>query len=197
MLQDFRKYARSMFRDVPLAFVCATTWFIVLWVMDYPSDYSVGVVVIGYVALWVSKAVLGNLILASLKRLNAYGRKALERAGVDLADQTPDARPARSRIAAGVFLLAVIATVVGASALPIAFIAAAVGLPPLDASVTISGAVMFGAGLVAIALFFAFSFALFSMTDSQHATRSVSARISRIEEAELLLRRLGDAPVRV
>ncbi|MYE54872.1 MAG: hypothetical protein F4X34_06730 [Chloroflexi bacterium] len=181
-----------LFRDVPLAIAYSTIWCIVLWMVKYPADERIGVAVIAYITLWVSRAILSNLTVALLRALRNYGMKAAARVGIELPDQTQEESAPGVNLVVISFLLAVIATILGCSLVPITYIASALGLPQISLYFSFVGLVMLAVGMCALALFFLIPLMLFARTETLHKAKDLSAGISRIEESELIVqRRLG------
>ena len=152
-------------RDVPLALICATAWLFVLWLVEYPADESVGVAIVGYVALWTSRLIINALALFTLGRLHSLALKKADELGVEIPEEPSPAIATAARAAAGVFLFAMLASIVGMSVAATVPIAAAVGLPPLAAGFGVFGWTALGVGAFVLAAFFGVPFILFKWTE--------------------------------
>ena len=152
-------------RDVPLALICATAWLFVLWLVEYPADESVGVAIVGYVALWTSRLIINALALFTLGRLRSLALKKADELGVEIPEEPSPAIATPARAAAGVFLFAMLASIVGISVAATVPIVAAVGLPPLAAGFGVFGWTAFGVGAFVLAAFFGVPFILFKWTE--------------------------------
>ena len=152
-------------RDVPLALICATAWIFVLWLAEYPADESVGVAIIGYVALWTSRLIINALALFTLGRLHNLALKKADELGVEIPEEPSPAIATAARAAAGVFLFAMLASIVGISVAATVPIVAAVGLPPLAAGFGVFGWTALGVGAFVLAAFFGVPFILFKWTE--------------------------------
>ena len=184
--------SRRLFREVPLALAYTTMWCVALWVVNYPADERVGVAVIAYIALWVSREVIGNLTVALLRSLREYGLRTAKRAGIEISDAEQGQRGRGANAVVVLFLLAVVATILGCSLVPTTFIASWVGLTQLNPYFAIAGLGMLTIGICALALFFLIPLTLFAKIETLHKVKDLSAGISRIEESELIVqRRLG------
>ena len=152
-------------RDVPLALICATAWLFVLWLAEYPADESVGVAIVGYVALWTSRLIINALALFTLGRLRSLALRKADELGVEIPEEPSPAATTIARAAAGVFLLAMLASIVGISVAATVPIVAAVGLPPLAAGFGVFGWTALGIGAFVLAAFFGVPFILFKWTE--------------------------------
>ena len=161
-----RKIAEYIsFRDVPLAIACSTIWFVVLWAVGYSTDERVGVVVIAYAALWTSRLIINALALFTLGRLHNLALRKADELGVEIPEEPSPAAATIARAAAGVFLLAMLASIVGISVAVTVPIVAAVGLPPLAAGFGVFGWTALGVGAFVLAAFFGVPFILFKWTE--------------------------------
>ena len=153
------------FRDVPLALACAAIWAVVLWVAEYPADERVGVAAIAYVALWAARWAVNALALFTLGRLHNLALRKADEIGVEIPEEPSPAIATTARAAAGVFLFAMLASIVGMSVAATVPIVAAVGLPPLAAGFGVFGWTALGVGAFVLAAFFGVPFALFKWTE--------------------------------
>ena len=171
------------FRDVPLALVCSTIWFVVLWAANYPEDERVGVAIVGYVALWASRWAVNALALFTLRRLNRLALRKADEFGVEIPQEPSPAVATFARAAAGAFLFAMILAIVGMSAAATVPIAAAVGLPPLAAGFGVFGWTAFGVGASVLLAIVGVPFILFKWTEKVAVNmRRLSAGISALSD---------------
>ena len=73
---------------------------------------------IAYIALFVARAVIGNLTIALLKALRNYGLLVEERAGIEISDASQTRNAPGAIAVAALFILALIATILGCSLVP-------------------------------------------------------------------------------
>lgn len=148
-------------RDVPLALICGSVWFLVLWTVNYPADESVGVAIVAYIALWTSRAIINALALFALRRLHSLALKKADELDVTIPEETPPA----ARAVAVVFLIAMLSAIVGMSIIATVPIVAWVGLPPLAAEFGVFGWIAFVAGALVLATIFGVPFIMFKWTE--------------------------------
>ena len=153
------------FRDVPLAIVYSVAWFVVLWAVAYPTDERIGVAVIAYVALWTSRMTVNALALFALRRLRSMALRKAGELGVAVPEEPSPAIATIARAVIVVFLLAMLATIVGMSIIAAVPIVVLVGLPPLAAGFGVVGGIAFGAGAFVLAMIFGVPFILFKWTE--------------------------------
>lgn len=152
-------------RDVPLALICATVWFLVLWLVNYPADESVGVAIVAYIALWASSMIINGLALFALRRLHSLALRKADELGVAIPEEpTPAITPA-ARLAVVALLLAMFLAIIGLSLIATVPIVAWVGLPPLAAGFGMVGGIAFIAGALVLAMIFGVPFILFKWTE--------------------------------
>ena len=182
---------------MPLALAYTIIWVVVLWAAQYPMDERVGVAIIAYIALWLSKLIIGYGTVALLRALRNYGLRTAEQAGIEISGAGQARNSTGVNAVAVVFLLAVIATILGCSLVPTAYIAPAYGMTPLNPYFATIGWIMLIGGVSALTLFFALSYILFKSVESLNTTEALSkpsvlsSRIIRINESETLVQRLA------
>ena len=178
---------------MPLALAYSTIWLVVLWAAEYPMDERVSVAITAYIALFVARAVIGNLTIVLLRALRNYGLLVAERAGFEVSDASQTRNAPGVNAVAVLFILALISTILGCSLVPTTYIADAYGLPPLNPYFSVVGWVMLAAGMIVLMAFFALSVALFKTTDSL-SNKTLSTRVISIRQSETLVRRFGTQP---
>lgn len=147
-------------RDVPLALICATAWILVLWLVNYPADESVGVAIVAYAALWTSRMIVNALPLFALRRLHSLALRKADEFGVAIPEEPSPAIATTARAVAVVFLLAMLAAIVGMSIIATVPIVALIGLPPLAAGFGVFGWMALVAGASVLAIIFGVPFIL-------------------------------------
>ena len=88
--------------------------------------------VIAYIALFVARAVIGNLTIALLKALRNYGLLVEERAGIEISDASQTRNAPGANAVAVLFILALTATILGCSLAPTTYISDAYGRTPIN-----------------------------------------------------------------
>ena len=152
-------------RDVPLALICATVWFLVLWLVNYPADESVGVAIVAYIALWTSRMIINGLALFALRQLHNLALRKADELDVTIPEEPSPAIAKIARAVVVIFLLAMLLAIVGLSIIATVPIVAAVGLPPLAAGFGVFGWIAFVAGALVLAMIFGVPFILFKWTE--------------------------------
>ena len=176
-----------------LALASTTVWFAILWVVDYAVDYWVGIAVIAYLALWMSKAAIGKLTLLLFQRLRRSVLQVAVQLGIDLpppAEHVPG-----TKVLAYLILLSVVATILGAAVTIITLAASVVGFPPLGVPFLAVGLTLLTVGLLVLVPFFARSFMFLAdakALSDRMKTRSnlMRKRVIQIEQSESEVSRL-------
>ena len=170
-------------RDMPLALICATAWIFVLWLVEYPADESVGVAIVGYIALWTSRLIVNALALFTLRRLNRLALRKADELGVEIPQEPSPAVATFARAAAGAFLFAMLLAIVGMSVAATVLIVPAVGLPPLAAGFGVFGWTAFGVGASVLLAIVGVPFIMFKWTEKVAVNmRRLSAGISALSD---------------
>ena len=171
-------------RDVPLAIICATAWLFVLWLAEYPADESVGVAIIGYVALWTSRLIVNALALFTLRRLHSLALRKADELGVEIQEEPSPSIAAIARLAVTAFLIAMLLAIVGLSVVATVPIAAAVDLPPLASGFGVFGWIAFGVGSFVLAMILGVPFILFRWLEAVAVNmRRLTTGINAISDA--------------
>ena len=171
-------------RDVPLALICATAWLFVLWLAEYPADESVGVAIIGYVALWTSRLIVNALALFALRRLHSLALRKADELGVEIPEEPSPSIAAIARLAVTSFLIAMLLAIVGLSVVATVPIAAAVDLPPLAAGFGVFGWTALGVGSFVLAMILGVPFILFRWLEAVAVNmRRLTTGINAISDA--------------
>lgn len=171
-------------RDVPLAFICATAWFFVLWLVEYPADESVGVAIVGYIALWTSRLMVNALALFTLRRLHSLALRKADEFGVEIKEEPSPTTAAVARLAVAAFLVAMLLAIVGLSVVATAPIVTAVDLPPLAAGFGVFGWTALGVGAFVLAMILGVPFILFRWLEAVAVNmRRLTTGINAISDA--------------
>ena len=172
------------FRDVPLALVCAVVWSFALWIAEYSTSEGVGVAAIAYVALWASRWAVNALALFTLRRLHSLALRKADELGVEIPEEPSPSIAAIARLAAGVFLIAMLLAIVGLSVVATVPIAAAVDLPPLAAGFGVVGWIALGVGSFVLAMILGVPFILFRWLEAVAVNmRRLTTGINAISDA--------------
>ena len=71
-------------RDLPLVIVSTTVWNIVLLLASYPAADWIGAVVLGYVAVWLSRFIIVQSVSLILGMLLKYLKRVAGQLNVEL-----------------------------------------------------------------------------------------------------------------
>ncbi len=142
-------------KDFKLAAVHGVVWVLLLLTTRHPAEEWAVVLSAMYIALWLSREIVVNLMELVGDRLTEYGRRTLKKAGVELPDEPPaEYRSIVTLLAVSVGLL-MIATIVGAS-LSVGIPAMRfLGLTPLASYLNWIGWMLLGIGMIGLSSLFA------------------------------------------
>ena len=172
------------FRDVPLALVCSTIWFVVLWAANYPEGERVGVGIIAYVALWASRWAVNALALFTLRRLHSLALRKADEFRVEIKEEPSPTTAAVARLAVAAFLIAMLLAIVGLSVVATAPIVTAVDLSPLAAGFGVFGWTALGVGAFVLAMILGVPFILFRWLEAVAVNmRRLTTGINAISDA--------------
>ena len=175
--------------EMLLAFVSTSVWFVILFVVSYPVEQWLGVVVIAYVSLCVSRLAIGYIVVFMLVNLNRHGEKALARAGIEITDPKSNSDGGGFLATTALFLLCVIIAIFGSTLAIASAWTSAAGLFPLSQAFGNVGMAMLAFGVITLASFFASAYLLFWKAE---ALSKLTGRVkSAIKKSESLLRRAG------
>ena len=153
-------------RDVPLTLAHSILWFVALWVVDYPIDERLGIVVIGYLALWLSRLVVSNLMSLVLERLHQHALRVVDRAGIELPEEPTVETSGIARASLVLFVLAMALVIFGVSFAAIPPIAGYVGLTSLGFYFNLAAWVLLGLSALTLTILFAMAFIVLALVDS-------------------------------
>ena len=142
-------------RDVPLALVYSALWFVGLWIVEYPVYESVGVIILAYITLWLSRLVVAHSLNFLAQRLHYATLQTANRLGVEIPDeQTILANMSvRLVIVAVALVIAAITTILGASFILLFGVVSITGLPSLGLGFGIAGLLLLCGGLSVFIVF--------------------------------------------
>ena len=100
-------------RDVPLALAYSILWFVALGLFGYPTDERVGIVLIAYISLLVSRLVIANLVALVLGRLYQYALRVVGRERFKLIEESAIMQSRRARATLAVLVLNVVLVISG------------------------------------------------------------------------------------
>ena len=153
-------------RDVPLALAHSVLWFVALWAIDYPIDERLGIIVIGYLALWLARFVVSNLVSLVLERLHQYALRVVDRAGIEMPDEPTVEMSGTARALLGLFALAMVLVILGVSFAAIPPIANYVGLTSLGFYFNLAAWVLLGLSALTLTILFAMVFIVLALVNS-------------------------------
>ncbi len=177
-----RSTGKIIARELLLSFVYTTIWFVILFAVSYPVDQWVGIVVIAYVSLCLSRVLIANLAVFLLTRLHEYGSQVAARMGIERSDPTDNRA---SRAAASLFLFGVLAAIFGLTLTITGAWASYAGLWPLGRVFDLAGWAMLSVGSCMTALFFLGSYLLFK--GGEVLSDKLSSRVNAIEQSKALV----------
>ena len=185
----------SLLRDIPLALAYYAVCIAALWISDYPVEDWIPTAVVGYVALWLSRLLIVNLVVFALRRLLDYGSEVTERLEVEAErlgiDVRFDSGRGVSPIAAALaplVLSSVVVAILGLSLTVAGFAVSFLGLAPLDFGFTFAGLLMLGFGLIALVASFVLSYMVFASAEA--LSNKLRERMSGIEQSEQVVSNL-------
>ena len=177
-------------RDVPLALAHSILWFVMLWAFDYPVDDRLGIVVAGYLSLWLSRLIISNLVSFVLRRLHQYALRVVGRESLELIiEESTINVSARARAIVVVLALAIVSATLGLSFVAIPPIVDYAGLTTLGSYFTLGAWVLLGVSAVTLSVLFTLSFKGWSMIEA--GLQEPQIPVIRIEQSRGLLKRFG------
>lgn len=185
---NVRETASKTAAEMLLAFVSASVWFVILFAVSYPVEQWLGVVVIAYVSLCVSRVAIANLVVLALVWLRGYGARSLARVGVERPTPTETSEETGASPLVALFLLCATIAILGSTLTIASAWTSAAGLFPLSRAFAYAGWGMLALGTTPLAIFFAAAYSLFRRAE---AMSKLTNRVSGIEKSESLLRRVG------
>ena len=168
--------------ELSVVFVSTLGWLIALWVINYPVEDWIGVVLIAYGAHVVSRLVIADIVLRPLSsRLTKYATQVAYQLSAHSGISVEEIRNTgkKSHLVKGmlaVFMLAWITTTVGLLLLLMSLILRWAGLPPLGSASNAIAMWLFGLGGVGMFLHIAGTYATLRNID-----KAVSGQKERSE----------------
>lgn len=183
-------------RDVPFALSYGFIWYIALWIVDYPVHESLGVVILAYVALWVSRLVVSLSLALLAHQLHRAALRTADRLGVQIPDERTIYANVGDRfiVVAVAYSIAAVATTLGASFILLVGAISVTGFPSLGVGFSISGAILLCAGLGVVIAFYARSYSILSKlqdTPDGASSGTLGERVGYIRHSERLTQLLS------
>ena len=178
-------------RDVPFALSYGFIWYIALWIADYPVYETLGVVILAYVALWVSRLVIAHSLNLIAHLLHRAALRTADNLGVEIPDERTIYANVGARfiVVAIAFSIAAIATILGASFILLVGAISVTGFPSLGVGFSIAGLLLLCAGLGVVIAFYTRSYArLAKLQDMPDGASSgtIGERVGYIRHSERL-----------
>lgn len=179
------------FREVPLALVYSILWFVALGVFGYPEDERLGIVLIAYLTLWVSRLTVNALLTFAFKRLHIYALSIVGQEGIEaIAESGIVERSSGARAFLVVLALAVVSVMFGLSIVVIPPVVGYMGVTPLGSYFTLIAWVLLGVSAVALSTLVARSFWGWSRVKAGFREPQ-QVPVIGIEQSQGLLKRFG------
>jgi len=152
-------------RDVPLALVHSVVWFVCLGIFGYPEDERLGVVIIAYLTLLVSRLIVAKILALLGDWLRRYALKVAGDIGIELLE---DPAMDQNGLLAVVWLsvLAAIFATLGLSFVAATPIVAYMGLTSLGFHFSLVAWIMLGLAALILSMLFAVGFIAWSVIKS-------------------------------
>ena len=165
-------------RDIPLVIISTTVWNVVLFLGDYSAADWIGVVVLGYIAVWISRLIIVRPVGLVLRILLEYIKKVASQLDIDVSEEAIAKRslPNWAMAVMVVFSLAVTASIFGLAIVATSSIARYAGLAPLNPMVQKLGLYALILGVLTSTLYLALQFVAIAWLDSRVKRRSASTQ---------------------
>ena len=176
-------------RDVPLALAYSILWFVALGLFGYPTDERVGIVLIAYISLLVSRLVIANLVALVLGRLYQYALRVVGRERFKLIEESTIVQSRRARVTLAVLVLNVVLIISGLTFVAMLPIIDYAGLTSLGSYFTFLSWILLAVSSLTLCGMFAMSFKGWSKIEA--GLREPQMPIIQIEQSQGLLKRFG------
>ena len=147
--------------ELVAALILTTLWFPTLWIVNYPVEEWIGVVVIGYVSFTAARLIVVNLTFVLTSWLKNHAVRLGDQLGTDIESRRID-RPVAILVTV---ILVMIATVFGLTFTIMNLAFSLTELTPMGFVFNIIAFVLLGVGLSIQVLFFAGSYLLFRLAE--------------------------------
>ena len=179
------------FREVPLALVYSILWFVALGVFGYPEDERLGIVLIAYLTLWVSRLAVNALLGFVFERLHMYALGIVGQEGLDaIAESGIVERSSSARAFLAALALAILSVIFGLSIVAIPPVIGYMGITPLGSYFMPIAWILLGVSVIALSGLVARSFWGWSRVKAGFREPQ-QAPVIGMEESQGLLKRLG------
>ena len=177
----------NSFHDARLALICATLWVVGLWVGGYPNEEWVGVAIIAYLSLWLSRWAFTKIIVFSLRRLRDYALSLADKLGVEVEDEDMEVSQMSDDVRAilAVFLGGVTLSIIGLSVVATALAVEWSGMTSLGTTCFVIGLATLAVGLTPLVSFLAWLLRLFGKAEAR--SNKLTSQVIRIERVETTL----------
>ena len=161
-----REHAMLLLRDVRLAVVHCTVWLLLLWVSSHPLEEWAVTAVVLYLALWLSREIVASLTGFAAGRLVDYGRRTLQKAGIEPPDSPPAEYKHIITVLTAVVAILTLTAIVGASLSVGVPSVAWLGLTPLAPYFNWIGWALLTIGIIGVSFYFAVGWLAFVTLDN-------------------------------
>ena len=176
-------------RDVPLALAYSILWFVALGLFGYPTDERVGIVLIAYISLLVSRLVIANLVALVLGRLYQYALRVVGRERFKLIEESAIMQSRLARVTLAVLVLNVVLVISGLTFVAMLPIIDYAGLTSLGSYFMLLSWILLAVSSLTLCGMFAMSFKGWSKIEA--GLREPQMPIIQIEQSQGLLKRFG------
>ena len=176
-------------RDVPLALAYSILWFVALGLFGYPTDERVGIVLIAYISLLVSRLVIAKLVALVMGRLYQYALRVVGRERFKLIEESAIMQSRRASVTLAVLVLNVVLVISGLTFVAMLPIIDYVGLTSLGSYFTFLSWILLAVSSLTLCGMFAMSFKGWSKIEA--GLREPQMPIIQIEQSQGLLKRFG------
>ena len=182
------------FRDVRLALAYSILWFIALGVFGYPENERLGIVIVAYLALWVSRLIVNALLGFAFKRLHIYALSIVGQERLDAIAESEPAMELDSSVRAYFvgLALAIMSTILGLSLVAIPPMVGYMGATSLGLPFTVIAWLTLGVSAVTLSYLVAVPFWGWSRIKAG-MREPQQAPIIEIKQSQGYLRRFGFA----
>ena len=176
-------------RDVPLALAYSILWFVALGLFGYPTDERVGIVLIAYISLLVSRLVIANLVALVMGRLYQYALRVVGRERFKLIEESTIMQNRGARVALTVLVLNVVLAISGLSFVAMLPVIDYMGVTSLGVYFTSVSWILLAVSSLILFGMFAMSFKGWSKIEA--GLREPRMPVIQIEQSQGLLKRFG------
>ena len=136
-------------KELPLAIASITVWNVILLIGGYSTGDWIGVVILGYIAVWVSRLLIVKPV-ELVSRLNLRRLKTTaDLMGIELSEESLANHkvPLWAALLVGIFVFALLVSILGLAMVITGYLVAFPGLAPLNPGVHFYGLIGLSVGL--------------------------------------------------